>query len=402
MDMIDVIKRAKLVAEGGMSDIHIGAQEFVGNYVDDDGNLKAPKDQVLKAMNIEMAKAPFPQSYEIETAIKMVADKFDDNGQSVDEPDEMSAGSELPARPEAEEPEVTEEPAKEDMWGNTGTKAFFNMGSKLDIEFSMEQKGMMAGVLNRLDQDVLSKAVDEYKSQELDPDQAEDDGGRAQNAYKLARDQGEVESKELNTEAMKKEDKKPVNEAIQISTDSPEEAGMMMQILKLAGVQQVDQDMISQGEPEAEENPEHGEPGHVCGAEDDAVGSNDMAKMRDMITAPDEEKAEENFANSEKEAERDLPKTMDTDTLVNVHSGGLNKQKQQVRKEYPGDNPLAVKYETKEDTITEEELANSFRTQYEDFKKSYQEAAKPDFLDMDKDGNKKEPMKKAAKDKEAK
>jgi len=197
---------------------------------------------------------------------------------------------------------------------------------------------------------------------------------------------------------MKKEDKKPVNEAIQISTDSPEEAGMMMQILKLAGVQQVDQDMISQGEPEAEENPEHGEPGHVCGAEDDAVGSNDMAKMRDMITAPDEEKAEENFANSEKEAERDLPKTMDTDTLVNVHSGGLNKQKQQVRKEYPGDNPLAVK----EDTITEEELANSFRTQYEDFKKSYQEAAKPDFLDMDKDGNKKEPMKKAAKDKEAK
>ena len=143
----------------------------------------------------------------IETAIKKVADKFDDNGQSVDEPDEMSAGSELPARPEAEEPEVTEEPAKEDMWGNTGTKAFFNMGSKLDIEFSMEQKGMMAGVLNRLDQDVLSKAVDEYKSQELDPDQAEDDGGRAQNAYKLARDQGEVESKELNTEAMKKEEK---------------------------------------------------------------------------------------------------------------------------------------------------------------------------------------------------
>ena len=41
--------------------------------------------------------------------------------------------------------------------------------------------------------------------------------------------------------------------------------------------------------------------------------------------------------------------------------------------------------------------------------KNYQEAtkvaeakAKPDFLDMDKDGNKKEPMKKAIKDKEAK
>ena len=46
--MIDVIKRAKLVAEGGMSDIHIGAQEFVGNYVDDDGNLIAKLKQRYK------------------------------------------------------------------------------------------------------------------------------------------------------------------------------------------------------------------------------------------------------------------------------------------------------------------------------------------------------------------
>ena len=52
-----------------------------------------------------------------------------------------------------------------------------------------------------------------------------------------------------------------------------------------------------------------------------------------------------------------------------------------------------------EDKISEQDLANSLRTQYEGFKKSYQEAAKPDFLDMDKDGNKKEPMKKAISDK---
>ena len=55
-----------------------------------------------------------------------------------------------------------------------------------------------------------------------------------------------------------------------------------------------------------------------------------------------------------------------------------------------------------EDQVTEESLANSLREQYDSFKKAYQEAAKPDFLDMDKDGNKKEPMKKAVKDKEAK
>jgi len=207
---------------------------------------------------------------------------------------------------------------------------------------------------------------------------------------------------EVNTLTMKTEDKKPVNEAIQISTDSPQEAGMMMQILKLAGVQPVDGAMMG-AEPQADENPPHGEPGHSCG-DDDAMGSQEMGRMRDMITAPDEEKAEETFANSMGD-EKEEPKYQDTDTLVNFHSGGLNKQKQQVRKEYPGDNPLAVK----EDTISEEDVANSLRAQYEGFKKNYQEAtkvaeakAKPDFLDMDKDGNKKEPMKKAIKDKEAK
>ena len=194
-----------------------------------------------------------------------------------------------------------------------------------------------------------------------------------------------------------KEDKKEtVKEAVQISTDSPQEASMMMQLLKLAGVQPVDQAMINQ-EPEAGENPAHGEPGHSCGHDDDAMGSGEMGRMRDMMTAPAEEKAEETFANSMGD-EKEEPKYQDTDTLVNVHSGGLNSQKQQVRKEYPGDNPLAVK----EDTITELNLADSLRAQYEGFKAQYQEAAKPDFLDMDKDGDKKEPMKKAIKDKEAK
>ena len=186
--------------------------------------------------------------------------------------------------------------------------------------------------------------------------------------------------------AGKEEKKETVKEAIQISTDSPQEASMMMQILKLAGVQQVDQAMISQ-EPETEP---HAEPEMD---QDDAMGSMQMAKMRDMMTAPEEEKAEETFANEPEE------KVSDVDTLVNVHSGGLNRQKQAYPKAQDGDNAMAV---AKEDRITEEELANSLRTQYESFKTAYQEAAKPDFLDMDKDGDKKEPMKKAIKDKEAK
>ena len=51
---------------------------------------------------------------------------------------------------------------------------------------------------------------------------------------------------------------------------------------------------------------------------DDAMGSMQMAKMRDMMTAPDEEKAAETFANEPEE------KVQDIDSLVNKHSGGLN------------------------------------------------------------------------------
>ena len=199
-----------------------------------------------------------------------------------------------------------------------------------------------------------------------------------------------------------KEEKKEVKESIQISADSPQEASMMMQLLKLAGVQPVDQAMISQ-EPEAGENPAHGEPGHSCGHDgDDAMGSQDMGRMRDMMSAPAEEKAEETFANSMGD-EKEEPKYQDTDTLVNTMSGGLNRKKQAFVKAQDGDNAMAV-----EDTVTEEDLANSLRSQYEGFKEAYHkkakmdEAPKPDFLDMDKDGNKKEPMKKAIKDKEAK
>ncbi len=177
-----------------------------------------------------------------------------------------------------------------------------------------------------------------------------------------------------------KKEKEDMKEAIQITTDSPEEAGMMMQILKLAGVKPVDASMMGM-----EPKQDHGD--------DDAMGSMDMAKMRDMVTAPDQEKQDETFANEPEE------KVQDVDSLVNKHSGGLNRIKKAFPKAQPGDNAMAV---TQEDKITEQDLANSLRTQYESFKQAYQEAAKPDYIDLDKDGNKTEPMKKAAKDKEEK
>ena len=176
--------------------------------------------------------------------------------------------------------------------------------------------------------------------------------------------------------------KETVKEDIQISADTPQEASMMMQILKLAGVQPVDAKMIGADEPQAEPEMDT----------DDAAGSMDMARMRDIVKNPEDEKQEETFANEPEE------KVQDVDSLVNKHSGGANRQKTTYPKVSSGDNPMAYA----EDKITEEELANSLRTQYESFKQAYQEAAKPDYIDLDKDGNKTEPMKKAAKDKEAK
>jgi len=206
---------------------------------------------------------------------------------------------------------------------------------------------------------------------------------KSQNKYKSIDDfeaspEWEQISQKLAREGkmMKKE---TVKEAIQISADTPQEASMMMQILKLAGVQPVDAKMIGADEPEHDHS------------DDDAAGSMDMARMRDIIKNPEDEQKEETFANEPEE------KVQDIDSLVNKHSGGLNRQKKTHPRVSPADNPMAA-----EDKITEEELANSLRTQYESFKTAYQEAAKPDFLDMDKDGDKKEPMKKAIKDKEAK
>ena len=165
-------------------------------------------------------------------------------------------------------------------------------------------------------------------------------------------DKKEPMKKAIKDKEMKKES---VNEAIQISTDSPQEASMMMQILKLAGVQPVDAAMIGAEEPTAEPEMD----------QDDAAGSMDMARIRDIIKKPEDEKAEETFANQPEE------KVSDIDTLVNVHSGGLNRRKQQFAKSQDGDNAMAV-----EDQITEEELANSLRNQYENFKEAYQNEAK--------------------------
>ena len=232
------------VKEGGMSDVHIGAQEIVGDYVDDDGNLKMPKVQVIADMDKKKREMDFPKSYEYDVAMGMVRDDFDDGG--------------------ARKPEIDAESKVQE----TNSKPDF-----LDLD---------------------------------------KDGNKKEPMKKAAKD------KEMKKETVK--------EAITMSAETPQEAGVLMQILKLAGVQPVDAKMI--------------------GAEQPAEMPADETELANSPAG---------YTNDQK--------VQSIDDLVNVHSGGLNKQKVQIKKGHPGDNEL-----------TAEDLANSLRTQYESFKEQYAKA----------------------------
>ena len=89
-----------------------------------------------------------------------------------------------------------------------------------------------------------------------------------------------------------------------------------------------------------------------------------------------EKSKEESYANEPDE------KYDDHNTMIKDLSGGINGQKKMYKPAAKGDNPMAV------ESIKEKLYALLA-----------EKKAKPDFLDMDKDGDKKEPMKKAVADK---
>ena len=101
------------------------------------------------------------------------------------------------------------------------------------------------------------------------------------------------------------------------------------------------------------------------------------AKTMPMALAMDTaEMEEEGLANSPDE------KYSDTEYMTKDLSGGINGQKKMYKPAAKGDNPMAVE-------SIKERLWAALK----------EKKSKPDFLDMDKDGNKKEPMKKAVADK---
>ena len=137
-----------------------------------------------------------------------------------------------------------------------------------------------------------------------------------------------------------KQGKKVYKESIQITADTPEEASMLMQILKLAGVQKVDDQMINQNQE-----------GSSCGGCDEncECGGN----CGDNCACGN--KAEETYDNE--------PNTSVKGVDAVLPSGNdLHRAKSTYPKVAGGDNPMQK---------TMEDLTSSLRTQYAEFKANY-------------------------------
>jgi hypothetical protein len=116
---------------------------------------------------------------------------------------------------------------------------------------------------------------------------------------------------------------------------------------------------------------------NIESGEKPAMAAMPMAMAADAMEA--EYETDEAFVNEPDEEYADH-KFMTKDL-----SGGINRQKTMYKPAAKGDNPMAVE-------SIKDRLYHALN----------EKKAKPDFLDMDKDGNKKEPMKKAVADKEKK
>ena len=118
----------------------------------------------------------------------------------------------------------------------------------------------------------------------------------------------------------------------------------------------------------------------------------DMERLRGMMDEPGVEDPNEEMEPVEDEIDTEEgydnepdPEYQDHEYMTKDLSGGLNREKKAYAAAQDGDNAMAV-----------EAIKAQLMAALEEKK------GKPDFLDLDKDGDKKEPMKKAVKDKKKK
>ena len=140
---------------------------------------------------------------------------------------------------------------------------------------------------------------------------------------------------------------------------------------------------------------------------------NDMERLRGIVDEPEMEDDLEEYEN-----EPDYEYS-DHEKMTHDPSGGINRPKNSYADAEDGDNAMAVEDDDEtsysirgKNPQAQSELARRASTsEDEDMREAIRSSlmkalaekkAKPDFLDMDKDGDKKEPMKKAIKDKKKK
>jgi hypothetical protein len=182
-------------------------------------------------------------------------------------------------------------------------------------------------------------------------------------------------------------DKKKLNEGISITTDTLEDSIALMTILKNAGL---DPSQMNIQKPQ----PSMPEPAM------EPMGQEPEASMQSSMDEPETE----TYDNEPGEQYLD-PK--DYELKRNV----IPNSKMGPSAASSGDNPLPESEEIDEELTAAQKklpaglqkaIAKKQGSKDEDDDKEEVDEAKPDYLDLDKDGDKKEPMKKAAKDKENK
>jgi len=155
-------------------------------------------------------------------------------------------------------------------------------------------------------------------------------------------------------------------------------------------VDEMDTDMMYYGEPDVAKVSMLIKQGNIedaAGEMADAMADQDGGSDKfDMVMARAQEYIEDYMDNMGEGYENEPnPEYQDHKHMTKDLSGGINREKKAYAKAQDGDNAMAV-----------ESIKAALMQALAEKK------AKPDFLDMDKDGDKKEPMKKAIKDKEAK
>lgn len=176
----------------------------------------------------------------------------------------------------------------------------------------------------------------------------------------------------------------PVTVSVNFNASGAENVMELLNLLKNSGLQSADgPSMPSQGMRMDMENFRN-----IVDAGDD--DENEIDVKFDM----DDENGIKGMSKAESESWGNKPSEIyaDHQTMTKDLSGGLNRQKKMFKPAAKGDNPMAVKQEG----VNKDDLKSRLLQALEEKK------AKPDYPDLDDDGDKEEPMSKALADKENK